>query len=45
MESKMKKDKEYSNFVFKTITQKNGDSLHKILLSNNQKYKKEQLKL
>jgi hypothetical protein len=45
MEEKVKKDKAYSNFVFKTITQRNGDNLHKILESSNQKYKKEQLKL
>jgi hypothetical protein len=40
MEEKVRKDREFSNYVFKTITQKNGDNLHKILKSNNQRYKK-----
>jgi hypothetical protein len=45
MESKVRKDREFSNYVFKTITQKKGDNLHKILQSGNQRYKKEQLGL
>jgi hypothetical protein len=46
MEEKVRKDRDFSNYVYKTITQKSGgENLHKILQSNNLKYKKEQLKL
>ena len=41
----MKKDKEYSNFVFKTILNKQTDNFHEIMSSKNMKYKKAQLNL
>ena len=45
MENKEKKDREYSNFVYKTIMNKQTKNFHEILLSKNMKSKKTQLNL
>ena len=45
METKLKKDKEYSNYVFQTINKKKGENFHKILSSNSENFKKHHLNL
>jgi hypothetical protein len=45
MESRYRKDKEYSNFVYKTILDGRRDNFHDVLSSRNMKYKKAQLNL
>lgn len=45
MEMKLKKDKEYSNMVFRTVADRKNADLHEILANKNLKFKKTQLNL
>ena len=45
MEERIKKDREFSNYVFNTITQKKGDNFHNILQGSNPSVKKRLLGL
>jgi hypothetical protein len=45
MEAKVKRDKDYSNLVYKTVSDRGPSSLHEVLGSTNLKLKKKQLNL